>query len=158
MSTNGARHVDPLGLESPSSTRRRKWPWAALAVLIALSIPGVILGRAVQAFVNPNQYEIAVDQCAANGSQITVSIEITNRGDDAANFSIFVEILSDPFQQVVRSVTLRTNEVRPDRTARVTSQIPSSQRDIECVVVAVGGKLPFGIDLGPIEPVRSKAP
>ena len=158
MSTNGARHVDPLGLGSPTPRRRRKWVWIALAVVIVLSVPGVALGRAVQAFVNPNPYEIAVEQCATSGGLITVSVDITNRGDDAANFSIFVEILGDPFQQVVRSVTLTTNDVRPDRTARVTSQIPSSQRDIECIVVAVGGELPFGIDLGPIEPVRSKAP
>jgi hypothetical protein len=66
--------------------------------------------------------------------------------------------LGDPFQQVVRSVTLSVQDVRPDRTAQVVSRVPSSQRDVTCVVVAVGGELPFGIDLGPIEPVRSEAP
>lgn len=158
MSTNGARHVDPLGVTTTSVKKRRKWPWITLALLIALLVPGIALGRAVQRFVTPNPYEISVDRCEADGTQVALAIDITNRGDGAASFSIFVEILGDPFQQVVRSVTLTTQDVRPDRTERVFARIPSSQRDVECVVVAVGGELPFGIDLGPIEPVRAKAP
>lgn len=158
VSTDGARRVDPLGIKSSSSQKRRKWPWITLALLVILSVPGIALGRAVQKFVNPNSHQVTVDQCMADGTEITLAIDITNQGNEAANFSIFVEILGDPFQQVVRSVTLSVQDVRPDRTAQVVSRVPSSQRDVTCVVVAVGGELPFGIDLGPIEPVRSEAP
>lgn len=158
VSTNGARHVDPLGIQSTSGPKRRKWPWVILAVLIALSVPGVTLGRAVQKFVNPNPYSVSVDQCEADGAEIIIAIDVTNQGDGSADFSIFVEVLGDPFRQVIRSVTLTAQDVRPNRTSQVTARIPSSQQNVECIVVAVGGELPFGIDLGPIEPVRAKAP
>ena len=69
-----------------------------------------------------------------------------------------MEIVGEPLRQVVRSATLTTDSVRPERSARVTTRVPSAQQSVECVIVAVGGELPFGIDLGPVEPIRMNAP
>jgi len=101
---------------------------------------------------------VTISRCAATGSNINLAIDITNLERNVESFSIFVEILGEPFQQVVRSTTLIATDVRAGRTSQVTEQIPSTQQQVECVIVAVGGELPFGIDLGPIEPVRLKAP
>jgi hypothetical protein len=123
-----------------------------------LAIPAVTLGRAVQRFISPNPHEVVVAQCSPDGSNISITIDITNLGDDTAQFSIFVEIVSEPLRQVVRSATLTTEGVRPERSTRVTARLPSTQQNVECVIVAVGGELPFGIDLGPVEPIRMNAP
>ena len=158
VSTNGTRHVDPQGVDTPAGRRRRKWPWAVLVVLLVLLVPAITLGRAVQRFVSPGAYEVSIDRCTATGSTIDLVIDITNLERNIESFSIFVEILGEPFQQVVRSITLTAVDVRPGRTFQVTGQVPSNQQQVECVIVAVGGEMPFGIDLGPIEPVRLKAP
>ncbi len=158
VSTDGARHVDPLGITSPPQAKRRRWPWFVLAVALMLTIPAVTLGRAVQRFISPNPHEVVVAQCSPDGTNIRIAIDITNLGDEISQFSIFVEIVGEPLRQVVRSATLTTEGIRPERSARVTTRVPSTQQNVECVIVAVGGELPFGIDLGPIEPIRMNAP
>lgn len=158
VSSNGARHVDPRGSDAPTGRGRRKWPWIALVILLVLLVPAITLGQAVQRFVSPGANEVTISRCAATGSNINLAIDITNLERNVESFSIFVEILGEPFQQVVRSTTLIATDVRAGRTSQATEQIPSTQQQVECVIVAVGGELPFGIDLGPIEPVRLKAP
>ncbi len=138
--------------------KRRRWPWLVLAVALMLTIPAVTLGRAVQRFVSPHPHELIVAQCSPDGTNINIAIDITNLGDDTTRFSIFVEIVGEPLGQVVRSATLTTDGVRPERSARVTALVPSNQQNVDCVIVAVGGELPFGIDIGPVEPIRINVP
>ena len=110
--------------------------------------------------INLENPDLAHEARAGAGDHLgsTIAIDITNLGDKTSQFSIFVEIVGEPLRQVVRSATLTTDGVRPERSTRVTTRVPSAQQNVECVIVAVGGELPFGIDLGPVEPIRINAP
>ena len=154
VANDGVRRVDPIS-EIHSRSRRRRWPFIVILVIALIAIPGTILGRSVQRFAEPAENNVTTDSCELSNEIVSISISVDNVDVTPASFTVFVEVVGSPLNRVIRSLTFETSLLQPGERRLLHAAFPTTATAVECEVVGIGGPLPFGVDLGPIEPVRT---
>ncbi len=115
------------------------------SVGVALSIVGivftVVLWRAIVDFLEPEPNRATVLACDLDGRTATVRGDLTNRGDVAADFTVFVTVDgNDGFATL--------DDVPPGTTVRWEAEVRRVERDAPCdPSVVVRGPFPLGIEL-----------
>lgn len=121
------------------------------ASALAAAVIGVLLTIIVldvyDDYVGPARHETAVTSCDVVGSRATMTGELTNLSDRAAEFSVLVGFLRTGTDnpRATRRVTI--GEVAPGQTRRFDAQHQVDLDDVDCAVVEVNGPLPFGLTL-----------
>ncbi|MDA2945115.1 MAG: DUF2510 domain-containing protein [Actinomycetota bacterium] len=154
VAVDGVRRVDPLGI-APSHTRqprrrRRIVMGVVVVAVVALAIPIGLLWSAVSKFARPVAHEATVTECVWIAGTVAVTAAVENQSTERASFTVFVEVTGPMLDRTVRSVTISIDRVAAGSTGTNSATFPSSIDEIRCRIVAVGGPLPFGVDVGPV--------
>jgi hypothetical protein len=152
VADDGVRRVDPYGTDTTRPTRRWRRPISALiAIIVALIATSiVVLWRSVASFARPAAHDVAIEECRADGAEVDVGVAITNLSMQQSSFTVFVTVTGPSLSRTIRSITIAVDDVAADSTTQRSASFPSTATSAECEVVAVGGPLPFGIDIGPL--------
>ena len=152
MADDGTRRVDPYGTTTTRPTSRWRRPIGAIiAVVVALIVTSmVILWRSVTSFARPAAHSVTIDRCIADGTEVDVDLTITNQSTQRASFTVFVRVTGPVLSRTIRSITIAVDDVAAESTEQHSASFPSTATSAECEIEAVGGPLPFGIDIGPI--------
>lgn len=152
VADDGIRRVDPYGTATTRPRRRWRRPVvAAIAVVVALMVTSMaILWRSVASFARPAAHDVTIERCIADGTAVDVDLAVTNLSSQRASFTVFVEVTGPVLSRTIRSITIAVNDVAADSTEQRSASFPSTAPSAECEIVAVGGPLPFGIDIGPV--------
>jgi hypothetical protein len=148
VSDSGRRSVDPLGPHP-----RRRGTRSVVATLLALAgfgtlvIAVVVVPRAA-AYLDVSPHTVEIVDCAPTGSEVALTVALTNAGESSANYTIHVRILDDN-GAVIRDTTLEIDAVAAGSTIETSDRLPARFETVVCEIRGVSGPLPFGIDLGP---------
>jgi hypothetical protein len=148
VSDSGRRSVDPLGPHP-----RRRGTRSVVATLLALAgfgtlvIAVVVVPRAA-AYLDVSPHTVEIVDCAPTGSEVALTMALTNAGESSANYTIHVRILDDN-GAVIRDTTLEIDAVAAGSTIETSDRLPARFETVVCEIRGVSGPLPFGIDLGP---------
>ena len=155
VADDGARRVDPLGTSAPQrasgTPKRRRVLIGALVIgAIVLVAPLIVLWQAVAEFTQPADHDASIEQCSITGGAIDVRVSVTNLSTETASFTVFVETTGPIAERTLRSLTIEVGAVAPRATASGSATFPSTAETVDCAIIAVGGQLPFGLDIGPV--------
>ncbi len=148
VSDSGRRSVDPLGPHP-----RRRGTRSVVATLLALAgfgtlvIAVVVVPRAA-AYLDVSPHTVEIVDCAPTGSEVALTVALTNAGESSADYTIHVRILDDN-GAVIRDTTLEIDAVAAGSTIETSDRLPARFESVVCEIRGVSGPLPFGIDLGP---------
>jgi len=148
VSDSGRRSVDPLGPHP-----RRRGTRSVVATLLALAgfgtlvIAVVVVPRAA-AYLDVSPHTVEIVDCAPTGSEVALTVALTNAGESSADYAIHVRILDDN-GAVIRDTTLEIDAVAAGSTIETSDRLPARFETVVCEIRGVSGPLPFGIDLGP---------
>ncbi len=139
---------------SRRSRRSRGFAIAGLAtglVAAALCVVGVILSlavvRAVDRYENPAANDVTVTGCQLDGSVATMTGEITNRSDHAADFGIRVAFTRPGTDNVHRQARVAVDDVGPGEVAEFKVFRTVQLDGVDCRITDVTGPLPFGLEI-----------
>jgi len=148
VSDSGRRSVDPLGPHP-----RRRGTRSVVATLLALAgfgtlvIAVVVVPRAA-AYLDVSPHTVEIVDCAPTGSEVALTVALTNAGESSADYTIHVRILDDN-GAVIRDTTPEIDAVAAGSTIETSDRLPARFETVVCEIRGVSGPLPFGIDLGP---------
>ena len=116
---------------------------------LVLSVVGIALSVVVldayDEYVNPPPNEVETLECTLQGSRATMLGELTNLGDETADFTVLVDFVRPGTDNANRSVRVEVDKVRPGETASFEAEARVTLDEVECVVIEVSGPLPFGV-------------
>lgn len=114
---------------------------AVSAIGIALTV--VVWNEAV-AFIEPGRHQALVTECAADGRDVVVQGELTNRTTRTRDYTIFASVDE-------RTEYVAVDDVPAGATVEWSIDLRSRTIVDECdPVVSVHGPLPFGLEMDPI--------
>lgn len=122
------------------------------AVGAVVCVAGVLFTAAIlqafDRFENPEPHSATITSCTRSGDEVTALGELTNLGDDAADFSVRVHFVRAGTDNPQRQALVELDEVAPGtaRSFEVTRAV--SLAAVDCIVGSVRGALPYGIDPG----------
>jgi hypothetical protein len=119
----------------------------ALAGFGTLVIAVVVVPRAA-AYLDVSPHTVEIVDCAPTGSEVALTVALTNAGESSADYTIHVRILDDN-GAVIRDTTLEIDAVAAGSTIETSDRLPARFETVVCEIRGVSGPLPFGIDLGP---------
>lgn len=121
------------------------------ASAIAAAVIGVLLTAIVldvyDDYVDPAPHETAVTSCEVVGSRASMTGELTNLGDDTAEFSVLVGFLRPGTDNPHATKRIIIGEVGAGATEPFDAQHQVDLDDVDCAIVEVNGPLPFGLSL-----------
>ena len=121
-----------------------------VVVTVALAVPIGMLWRAVSEFARPVDHNATITECTWRDGAVDVTAAVENQSPDPASFTVFVEVTGPILDRTVRSLTIGVDEVPAGSLGTGSVTFPSTVDEIECRIAAIGGPLPFGVDIGPV--------
>lgn len=109
-----------------------------------------MLWRAVSKFAHPAGHTVAIADCSLAAGTVRVDVSVENQSDSPAAFTVFVEVIGPVLNRTIRTLTIAIPTVPAGSVADGSATFPSSVESVDCHIVAVGGPLPFGVDIGPV--------
>ena len=107
----------------------------------------IVVIDALDRYNHPNPNEAVISTCDLSGSTATLIGELTNLGDDTADFSIDTAFLRPGTNNAHRSARIAVNNVAAGTSAEFEVTRDVSLAEIECIIRDVDGPLPFGLEI-----------
>lgn len=121
---------------------------AALLVCVGGVVFSVSLMRAVDRFENPVEHEASITSCVLDGTELTASGTITNTSNETSTFTVRVFFVRPGTDNSQRQAAVPVADVGPGETAEFEVSRPIGDLDLDCIIGAVRGPLPYGVDPG----------
>jgi len=118
---------------------------AALVISVVGIALTVVVVDAYDEYLNPPPNEFETLECTLQGSRATMVGELTNLGDDTADFTVLVGFVRPGTDDPDRSVRVEVDAVAPGGTVEFEAQAQVDLDEVECLVIEVSGPLPFGV-------------
>jgi hypothetical protein len=122
------------------------------AVGLVVCIGGVLFSisllRAVDSFENPAANETAINSCERDGDQLTARGSVTNTSGSTASYTIRVFFVRPGTDNPRRQSTIIIDPLPAGETATFETSRNVGELDLDCIVGAVRGPLPYGVDPG----------
>jgi len=103
---------------------------------------------AIDAYDNPAASQAEIVGCESDGTNRTANFTITNVDDVSASYTVRIDFVRDGTDNVQREALVAVDEIAPGETARHSVSRRIEIDDVGCVIRAVHGPLPFGVDPG----------
>jgi hypothetical protein len=122
------------------------------AVGLLVCVGGVLLTvslvNAIDDFENPPEHSVMITSCGRDGAEVTATGELTNLSTSASEFSVRLFFVRPGTDNPRRQALVELGSVAP--AERVTFEVTRAVAvdEIDCIVKAVRGPLPYGIDPG----------
>ncbi|HSL74807.1 MAG TPA: DUF4190 domain-containing protein [Ilumatobacteraceae bacterium] len=117
---------------------------ALVISVVGIALTVVVLD-AYDDYLNPPPNEVETLECTLQGSRATMVGELTNLGDDTADFTVLVGFVRPGSDDPDRRARVAVDEVAPGESAQFDAQAQVDLDEVECVVIEVSGPLPFGV-------------
>ncbi len=122
------------------------------AVGLLACVGGVLftisLTRAIDRFDQPSAHEVEITSCVRSGSEITATGTITNTGAETASFTVRVYFVRPGTDNPRRQGNVLIDDLSADATEEFDLTVNAADLDLDCIVGAVRGPLPYGVDPG----------
>ncbi len=119
---------------------------------IAMSVVGVIftisIFAAVDRFSDPADNDTSILSCTRDEDDVTARGELTNLDDRAAGFTVRVFFVRPGTDNPRRAALVDVGRVEPGATVPFEITRAVGPDPVDCIVGAVRGPLPYGIDPG----------
>jgi hypothetical protein len=120
----------------------------ALFVCVGGAVFSVSLVRAVDRFESPAEHEASITSCVLDGSELTASGTVTNTSDETSTFTVRVFFVRPGTDNSQREATVPVADVGPGETGEFEVSRQIGDLDLDCIIGAVRGPLPYGVDPG----------
>jgi hypothetical protein len=108
----------------------------------------VLVFGEVDRYLDPQPNRAGITSCRTSGDDVIASGELTNLGDETADFTVRIALVLEGTDNTRRTTTVEIDDVAPGQTAAFDATATVGDVRVDCVVRDVDGPLPFGIDLG----------
>ncbi len=108
----------------------------------------VSLLRAVERFENPADHDASITSCVLDDGELTATGTITNTSDDAATFTVRVYFVRPGTDNARQQATVQLDELDSGASAEFEASRQIGELELDCIVGAVRGPLPYGADPG----------
>ncbi|MEL6892964.1 MAG: DUF2510 domain-containing protein [Actinomycetota bacterium] len=145
-----------VGLRRSRPTGRRRGAAIAGLVTGVVGVLGAVVGgfltsaliSAIDDYENPGQYELGPVSCTNDGSAWTAAGSITNGDEETRSYTLSVDFVRPGTDNVRTRVRVRLDDIDPMASDEFEVRRVVDLDEIDCVVSAVDGPPPFGLDLG----------
>jgi Protein of unknown function (DUF2510) len=121
------------------------------ASALLVSVIGVVLSLIVldvyRDYVDPPPHRVEVTSCELAGSRATAAGTLENLGDDASDFTVHIAFVRPGTDNPVRTARATLEDVAPGSVAEFEVERQIDLTEVDCIVIAVDGPLPFGLSL-----------
>lgn len=121
---------------------------AALAVSVVGVLFTISMFAAIDRFRNPVPNETVITGCERTADEVTASGELTNRSDRRSSFSVRVFYVRPGTDNVRRTALVEVDDVGAGDTVAFEVVRALGPDPVDCIVGAVRGPLPYGVDPG----------
>jgi hypothetical protein len=104
--------------------------------------------RAVDEFENPATNQTVITSCARSADQIIARGSLTNTSASTSTFLVRVFFVRPGTDNAQRQANVVINDVAPGQIETFEARSNVGALDLECIVGAVRGPLPYGLDPG----------
>jgi hypothetical protein len=119
-----------------------------LLVCIGGVLFSVALVRAVDEFDNPDPNDTTITTCVRSGDELTANGILVNTGESTASYTVRVFFVRPGTDNPRREATVVINDVSPGDSETFEVARNVGDLDLDCIVGAVRGPLPYGVDPG----------
>ena len=119
-----------------------------LVVCVAGVVFSASLLRAIDTFENPAANETVIVACERSGNELTATGTVTNTDDATSSFTVRVFFVRPGTDNLRRQATVALDPLPPGETATFEVTRNVGDLDLDCIVGAVRGPLPYGVDPG----------
>ncbi len=120
----------------------------ALLVCVGGVVFSVSLVNAVDRFENPVEHDASITSCMLDGDVLTASGTITNTSNEASTFTVRVFFVRPGTDNAQRQSTVLVGDIDPGETREFKVSRQVGDIDLDCIIGAVRGPLPYGVDPG----------
>ena len=120
----------------------------ALFVCVGGIVFSVSLVGAVDRFENPAEHDAEVTSCLADGGDLTATGILTNTGSEAASFTVRVFFVRPGTDNARHQANVALDDVGPGKTESFEVSRQVGDLELDCIIGAVRGPLPYGVDPG----------
>jgi hypothetical protein len=120
----------------------------ALLVCIGGVVFSVSLIRAVDRFENPAEHDAAITSCVLGGDELTATGTLTNTSDQSASFTVRIFFVRPGTDNARHQANVTLDDVGPGETGSFEVSRQVGGTDLDCIIGAVRGPLPYGVDPG----------
>jgi hypothetical protein len=103
---------------------------------------------AVDEFENPAAHDAAITTCDRSGDEVTATGTLTNTSDSTSSYTIRVFFVRPGTDNARRQANVVVDDVEPGQTETFSASRNVGDLDLDCIVGAVRGPLPYGVDPG----------
>lgn len=143
------------GLRRSAATSSGRGPAIAGLITGGIAVPAAVggffftvaLDDALEAYDDPGPHEAVIEECTVNSGSWTATGTIENLADDPRDYTLDIAFVRAGTDNVQRAATVEIDDVDPGEEREFSVERRSSMDDLDCVLVAVHGPLPFGFDL-----------
>ena len=121
---------------------------AGLVAAVFGAVLTIALIDAVDRYEDPGPHDVDVVGCEREGRAWTASGTITNLDDEARSYTLSVDFVRAGTDNRRAGARVQLPDVAPGDAARFEVRRVVELDDVDCVVSAVDGPPPFGIDIG----------
>ncbi len=104
--------------------------------------------QAVDEFENPATHDAAITSCARSGDEVIARGTLTNTSDSTSTYTVRVFFVRPGTDNARYQANVVIDDVAPGQTQTFEATRNVGERDLECIVGAVRGPLPYGVDPG----------
>lgn len=120
----------------------------SVGVLVAVAglMLTIVVFRAIDRYENPPASTATINSCVVADGFARAEGELSNRGDRSSRFTVYVEFRAVPSGPAIeRAVSVRSTP--PGESSPFVVDHRFEATDVECVITAVNGPLPFGVEI-----------
>ena len=104
--------------------------------------------QAVDEFENPAPHDAAITSCARSGDEVIARGTLTNTSDSTSTYTVRVFFVRPGTDNARHQANVVIDDVAPGQTKTFETTRNVGELDLECIVGAVRGPLPYGVDPG----------
>ncbi|MBT7428268.1 MAG: DUF2510 domain-containing protein [Ilumatobacter sp.] len=104
--------------------------------------------QAVDEFENPAPHDAAITSCARSGDGVIARGTLTNTSDSTSTYTVRVFFVRPGTVNARHQANVVIDDVAPGQTKTFETTRNVGELDLECIVGAVRGPLPYGVDPG----------
>jgi len=119
-----------------------------LLVCVGGVVFSVSLLRAVDRFEQPAEHETSITSCTLDGNDLTATGTLANLSDSSDSFTVRVYFVRPGTDNPRRQATIVLPNVPAGQSADFEATRTIGDLDLDCIVGAVRGPLPYGVDPG----------
>ena len=119
-----------------------------LLVCVGGVLFSVSLLQAVDKFDNPAAHDTVITACDRSGDEVTATGTLTNTSDSTSSYTVRVFFVRPGTDNPRRQANVVVDDVAPGQTETFEAARNVGDLDLDCIIGAVRGPLPYGVDPG----------